>query len=78
MLYYYYYNGLYEDVSYHKSITDVLMLWSSTLFNLFNVYFSSKNCPSVGCAPADNVVCRDANAFRTKIVLLNHILLCSY
>jgi hypothetical protein len=43
-------------------------------FALFNVCFSSKNCPSARCASAANVVCRNVDVFGAKNVLLNHIL----
>jgi hypothetical protein len=42
-------------------------------FALFNVYPSSKNCPSARCASAANVVCRDFEVFGAKTVLLNNI-----
>jgi hypothetical protein len=41
---------------------------------MFNVCSSCKNCPSSRCASAANVVCRDADIFGARNVLLNHIL----
>jgi hypothetical protein len=37
---------------------------------MFNVSFSSNNCPAVRCASAANVVCRDIDVVRTKTLAL--------
>jgi hypothetical protein len=42
-------------------------------FALFRIYYSSETCASAECASAVNVVCRDADVFRTKTVSLSHI-----
>jgi hypothetical protein len=41
---------------------------------MFNIYSSSKYCPSVRCASAAEVVYRDVFIFGTKTVSLNHVL----
>jgi hypothetical protein len=40
-------------------------------FALFNVCSLCKNCASARCASAANVVCRDADVFRARNILLN-------
>jgi hypothetical protein len=37
-------------------------------FSMFNFDPSIKNCPSARCASAANVVCRDFDVFKTRIV----------
>jgi hypothetical protein len=41
---------------------------------LFSVCASCKNCPSARCASATNIVCRDADVFEARNVLLNRFL----
>jgi hypothetical protein len=41
---------------------------------LFSVCSSCKDCPSARCASAANVVCRDDHVFRSRNILLRHIL----
>jgi hypothetical protein len=43
-------------------------------FALFNVCFSSKNCPSARCALAANVVCKDIEVFGAGSFRINHLL----
>jgi hypothetical protein len=42
------------------------------VFSLFSIESSIENCPSETFASADNIVCRDAELFGSKIV--SHIL----
>jgi hypothetical protein len=37
-----------------------------TEFDLLNVFSSLKNCPSLSCVSADNVVCRDVDYLEPK------------
>jgi hypothetical protein len=43
-------------------------------FALFNVCFSSKNCPSARYASAANVVCKDVDVFGAGNVRINNLL----
>jgi hypothetical protein len=43
-------------------------------FDLFDVCFSSKNCPFARCASAANAVCRNVDVFGANNFLLSHIL----
>jgi hypothetical protein len=42
--------------------------------SLLNVCFPSKNCPSVRCTPAANIVCRDVVVSGIKTISVYHIL----
>jgi hypothetical protein len=44
------------------------------IISMFNIWSSSKNCPSARCASAANVVCRNADIFGTKTLSLKYIL----
>jgi hypothetical protein len=44
---------------------------------MFNVFSSSKGCPSAECTSIDNVACWNTDVLRTKIVYLNCIHSCT-
>jgi hypothetical protein len=67
---------VYFVFKFCPSIVEIVGLqvpaWYIRDFALFNVCSSCKNCPSVRCASAANVVCRDVDVFGAGNVHLNH------
>jgi hypothetical protein len=69
---------VYRGLKYCPSLLEAVGLRVPTRylrdFSMFNFSPSVKNFPPARCASAANVVCRDFDVFKTKIVLLSHIL----
>jgi hypothetical protein len=68
------YRGLKYCPSLLKAVGLRLLTRYLRDFSMFNFSPSIKNCLSARCASAANVVCRDFDVFKTKIVSLSHIL----